>query len=77
MKEDVLQKLKLLKTNKSPGPDGQGSVLGPVLFVIVINGLPDITQCITQMFADDNLFFTSGNNRGQGKAPKRQFMCLV
>ena len=36
----------------------QGSVLGQLLFVIFIYDLPDITQCITQMFADDTKIFS-------------------
>ena len=31
----------------------QGSVLGPVLFVIFINDMPSMTSSICQLFADD------------------------
>ena len=37
----------------------QGSVIGPVLFVIFINDLPEVTQSIAQMFADDTKVFRS------------------
>jgi hypothetical protein len=35
----------------------QGSVLGPVLFVIYVNDLPETTLAIAQMFADDTKLF--------------------
>ncbi len=41
----------------------QGSVLGPILFLLFVNDLPSIvsnTQC--NMFADDTLFYCSGSN---------------
>ena len=41
----------------------QGSVLGPILFVIFINDMPGILQNICQLFADDAKIFTAVNVR--------------
>lgn len=35
----------------------QGSVLGPLLFVVYVNDLPDAMQCNIQMFADDTKLY--------------------
>ncbi len=35
----------------------QGSVLGPVLFLIYVNDLPDVVECMTKMFADDTKLY--------------------
>ena len=41
---------------KSTGP--QGPVLGPLLFLIYINDLPDIIQSTCKILADDTFLFS-------------------
>lgn len=41
----------------------QGSILGPLLFSMYINDLPQICQkMFIQMYADDTVLYTHGNN---------------
>ena len=35
----------------------QGSVLGPILFLIFINELPKVVKCLIKLFADDAKFY--------------------
>lgn len=41
----------------------QGSVLGPILFIIFVNDLPDVVRSICKMFADDCKVYTPLSSR--------------
>ena len=40
----------------------QGSILGPLLFLIFINDMPNSNELLNFLFADDSTCLTSGNN---------------
>ena len=40
----------------------QGTILGPLLFIIFVNSLPDCVNCKTIMYADDTTLMCSSNN---------------
>ena len=40
----------------------QGTILGPLLFIIFVNSLPDCVNCKTIMYADDTTLMCSSND---------------
>ena len=51
----------------------QGSVMGPLLFLLYINDMPDVTSLFTRLFADDTfLAFQHKNGKKLNKIVNRE-----
>lgn len=37
----------------------QGSIIGPLLFILYVNEIPDLVHCNVKMFADDRKLYTA------------------
>ena len=42
----------------------QGSISGPILFILYINDLPDVISCVSKLFADDTKLYRSVDSYG-------------
>ena len=55
----------------------QGSILGPILFLLYINDLPNVSSLKTLLFADDTALFASGNKSSSlEKVVNEELVCL-
>ena len=55
----------------------QGSVLGPVLFVLYINDMPDMVKSLIKLFADDTKVYSRTDDRDSCNALQKDIDALV
>ena len=55
----------------------QGSVLGPVLFILYINDLPELVDNFTMLFADDTKLYSTVNNKKDQEGLQRDLNKLI
>ena len=53
----------------------QGSVLGPLLFILFVNDMPDVVKSHIQMFADDTKVYREVNNPPEGTVTTGRHRC--
>ena len=54
----------------------QGSVLGPVLFIIYVNDLPDSLESFFKIFADDTKVYTAVDKRSDQEKLQQDLLKL-
>ena len=55
----------------------QGSVMGPVLFLLYVNDIPEQVECDISMFADDTKIHTSVKNIADSRRLQTDLNLLV
>ena len=55
----------------------QGSVLGPVLFLVFINDLSDVIEVLIKLFADDAKIYAVVSNQADNDKVQRSLNCAV
>ena len=55
----------------------QGSVLGPLLFLLYVNDLPDVVSSNVKMFTDDTKLFSGISSEGDARALQSDLDALL
>ena len=54
----------------------QGTIVGPTLFLVYVNDIPNVVTFSIKMLADDTKIYREINNAGDTSAPQSDLDCL-